>query len=175
MNFLATVALLATAAAAAPAEKLFNLKTSGASNSTHNDLYLSVGRGVVPDPLNSEAVFAGAAANRAATFYFANSTIFWSGSTSAPYALDLINVEGVRKERAQISVDPTHGSKGFSITPEGVKGPSETWEGWLWCPVDAEAGQFFPNLHFLSPSVQEPAVPAGCDKINLQAVPKTSA
>ena len=94
MKFLATVALLATAAAAAPAEKLFNLKTSGASNSTHNDLYLSVGRGVVPDPLNSEAVFAGAAANRAATFYFANSTIFWSGSTSAPYALDLINVEG---------------------------------------------------------------------------------
>lgn len=45
----------------------------------------------------------------------------------------------------------------------------------LGCPVDAEAGQFFPNLHFLSPSVQEPAVPAGCDKINLQAVPKTSA
>lgn len=94
MKFLATVALLATAAAAAPAEKLFNLKTSGASNSTHNGLYLSVGRGVVPDPLNSEAIFAGAAANRAATFYFANSTIYWSASTDAPYALDLINVEG---------------------------------------------------------------------------------
>lgn len=95
MKFLATVALLATTALAAPADKLFNLKTSGASNSTHNDLYLSVGRGVVPDPLNSEAVFAGAAANRAATFYFANSTIYWSASsTSAPYALDLINVDG---------------------------------------------------------------------------------
>jgi hypothetical protein len=107
---------------------------------------------------------------------------------------------GVRKERAQISVDPTTGSKGFSITPEGVKGPSETWDGWLCklvsiyfclgclslrnqpadfiytgCPVNAEAGQFYPNLHFLSKSVQEPAVPAGCDKINLQAVPRTSA
>ncbi|CAG8297193.1 unnamed protein product [Penicillium salamii] len=174
MKFLTTVALLATTALAAPADKLFNLKTSGASNSTHNDLYLSVGRGVVPDPLNSEAVFAGAAANRAATFYFANSTIYWSASsTSAPYALDLINVDGARKERAQISVDPTTGSKGFSITPEGVKGPSSTWDGWLWCPVNAEAGQFFPNLHFLNKNVQEPAVPAGCDKINLQAVPRS--
>jgi hypothetical protein len=95
MKFFATIALLATAVAAAPAEKLFNLKTSGASNSTHNDLYLSVGRGVVPDPLNSEAVFAGAASNRAASFYFVNSTIYWNtGSTQAPYALDLINVEG---------------------------------------------------------------------------------
>lgn len=147
MKFLTSVALLATAAVAAPSDKLFNLKTSGASNSTHNDLYLTVGRGVVPDPLNSEAVFSGVAANRAATFYFANSTIYWNAHSSAPYALDLINVDGkpdpdpdpkhkltdagVRKERAQISVDPTHGSKGFSITPEGVKGPSETWEGWL--------------------------------------------
>ncbi|CAG7953258.1 unnamed protein product [Penicillium olsonii] len=173
MKFLTSVALLATAAVAAPSDKLFNLKTSGASNSTHNDLYLTVGRGVVPDPLNSEAVFSGVAANRAATFYFANSTIYWNAHSSAPYALDLINVDGVRKERAQISVDPTHGSKGFSITPEGVKGPSETWEGWLWCPVDAEAGQFFPNLHFLNKNVQEPAVPAGCDKINLQAVPRS--
>jgi hypothetical protein len=149
MKFFATVALLATAVAAAPAEKLFNLKTSGASNSTHNDLYLSVGRGIVPDPLNSEAIFAGVASNRAASFYFANSTIYWNApSTSAPYALDLINVPGkphpispihgtsltnpgVRKERAQISVDPTTGSTGFSVTSEGVQGPSDSWDGWL--------------------------------------------
>jgi hypothetical protein len=93
MKFLTTVALLATAVAAVPAEKLFNLKTSGATNSSHNDLYLSVGRGVINDPLNSEAVFAGAAANRAASFYFVNSTIFWNAAgTKAPWALDLINV-----------------------------------------------------------------------------------
>jgi hypothetical protein len=107
MKFLATVALLATAVAAAPAEKLFNLKTSGATNSSHNDLYLSVGRGVVPDPLNSEAVFAGAAVNRAASFYFVNSTIFWSAgaNTQAPYALDLINVEG-KPNPAWITISP---------------------------------------------------------------------
>ena len=96
MKFLAAVAILATAVAAAPSEKLFNLKTSGATNSSHNDLYLSVGRGIVPDPLNSEAVFSGAPVNRAASFYFLNSTIYWNAgsNTKAPWALDLINVEG---------------------------------------------------------------------------------
>lgn len=43
------------------------------------------------------------------------------------------------------------------------------------CPIDTAAGQFFPNLHFLSKSVQQPALPAGCDKIKLLAVPKVSA
>ncbi|KAJ5503249.1 hypothetical protein N7463_006123 [Penicillium fimorum] len=170
MKFFAT-ALLATAVAAAPAEKLFNLKTSGASNSSHNDLYLSVGHGLISDPLNSEAVFAGAPASHAAAFSFANGTILLDTETNSPWALDLINVKGVRKERAQISVKPTHGSKGFTIRRHGVEGPSGTWDGWLWCPADTEAGQFLPNLHFLSKAIQEPALPAGCDKIQLNAVP----
>ncbi|KAJ5228557.1 hypothetical protein N7489_009265 [Penicillium chrysogenum] len=175
MKFFATVALLATAVAAAPSEKLFNLKTSGASNSSHNDLYLSVGHGLISDPLNSEAVFSGAPASRAAAFSFVNGTIVLDTETKAPWTLDLINVEGVRKERAQISVNPTHGSKGFSIGRHGVQGPSETWDGWLWCPADVEAGQLLPNLHFLSKTVQEPALPAGCDRIQLSPVPKSSA
>lgn len=45
----------------------------------------------------------------------------------------------------------------------------------LGCPADMEAGQLFPNLHFLSKTIQEPALPAGCDKIQLNAVPKSSA
>ncbi|KAJ5498256.1 hypothetical protein N7453_007307 [Penicillium expansum] len=175
MKFFATVALLATAVAAAPSPKLFNLKTSGASNSSHNDLYLSVGHGLVSDPLNNEAIFSGAPASRAAVFSFVNGTIVLDTETKAPWALDLINVGGVRKERAQISINPTRGSKGFSIGRHGVEGPSETWDGWLWCPADMEAGQLFPNLHFLSKTVQEPAVPAGCDKIQLNAVSKSSA
>ncbi|KAJ5788375.1 hypothetical protein N7457_003365 [Penicillium paradoxum] len=178
MKFFATIALLATAVAAAPSERLFSLKTSGASNSSHNDLYLSVGRGIINDPLNNEAVFAGATADRAAVFTFANGSIILDVKTrgsNEPWRLDLINVEGVRKERAQISIKPTHGSRGFSNSPEGIKGPSETWDGWLWCPTNVEAGQFFPNLHFLSKSVQEPAVPEGCDKIELHAVPAKSA
>ncbi|CAI7660332.1 unnamed protein product [Penicillium palitans] len=175
MKFFATVALLATAVAAAPSAKLFNLKTSGASNSSHNDLFLSVGHGLISDPLNSEAIFSGAPASRAAAFSFVNGTIILDTETKAPWALDLINVEGVRKERAQISINPTHGSKGFSVDRHGVQGPSETWDGWLWCPTDVEAGQLFPNLHFLSKTVQEPALPAGCDKIQLNAVPKSSA
>ncbi|OQE39073.1 hypothetical protein PENCOP_c007G04262 [Penicillium coprophilum] len=171
MKFFATVALLATAVAAAPSEKLFNLKTSGASNSSHNDLYLSVGHGLISDPLNSEAVFAGAPASRAAAFSFVNGTILLNTDNNSPWALDLINVKGIRKERAQISVKPTHGSKGFTIGRHGVEGPSETWDGWLWCPADVKAGQFLPNLHFLSKTVQVPTLPAGCDKIQLNAVP----
>ncbi|KAJ5824259.1 hypothetical protein N7447_006599 [Penicillium robsamsonii] len=170
MKFFAT-ALLATAVAAIPSEKLFNLKTSGASNSSHNDLYLSIGHGLISDPLNSEAVFAGAPASRAAAFSFVNGTILLDTETNSPWTLNLINVKDVRKERAQISVKPTHGSRGFTVGRHGVEGPSETWDGWLWCPTDTEAGQLLPNLHFLSKAVQEPALPAGCDKIQLNAVP----
>ncbi|EKV16004.1 hypothetical protein PDIG_23590 [Penicillium digitatum PHI26] len=175
MKFFATVALLTTTVAAGPSEKLFNLKTSGASNSSHNNLYLSVGHGLISDPLNNEAIFSGAPASRAAAFSFVNGTVLLDTQTTAPWALDLINVEGVRKERAQISIKPTHGSKGFSVGHHGIEGPSETWDGWLWCLADLEAGQLFPNLHFLSKTVQEPAVPAGCDRIQLNAVPKSSA
>jgi hypothetical protein len=45
----------------------------------------------------------------------------------------------------------------------------------LGCPADVEAGQLLPNLHFLSKTVQEPALPAGCDRIQLSPVPKSSA
>jgi hypothetical protein len=158
MKFLATVALLATAVAAVPSDKLFNLMTSGASNSSHNGLYLTVGRGIIHDPLNSEAVFSGVPASHAAAFSFTNGSIILNtpANTTVPWTLDLINVEGkpilrqlkwivlsrilnanddcvigVRKERAQISIKPTHGSHGFTIGPEGVKGPSATWDGWL--------------------------------------------
>ncbi|KAJ6175822.1 hypothetical protein N7485_002736 [Penicillium canescens] len=185
MKFLATIALLASAVAAAPAEKLFNLKTSGAANSTHNDLYLSVGRGIINDPLNNEALFAGAPAKRAATFYVNNGTIRWdSGDASTPWALDLIKVNGVRKERAQVSVDPTTGSKGFTIGPKGLQGPASSWGGWLCmcyprflpgAPSTPPQANFYPNLHYLNKNVPLPAVPTGCDKINLEVVPKSSA
>lgn len=94
MKFFATVALLTTTVAAGPSEKLFNLKTSGASNSSHNNLYLSVGHGLISDPLNNEAIFSGAPASRAAAFSFVNGTVLLDTQTTAPWALDLINVEG---------------------------------------------------------------------------------
>ncbi|CDM26848.1 hypothetical protein DTO013E5_6959 [Penicillium roqueforti] len=175
MKFFATVALLATAVAAAPSQKLFNLRTSGSSNSSHNDLYLSVGHGLASDPLNSEAVFSGASASNAAAFSFINGTIILDTEAKSPWTLDLISVEGTRKGRAQISVKPTSGSGGFSISRQGVQGPSEIWDGWLWCPTNFEAGQLFPNLHFLSKTVQEPALPEGCDRIQLNAIPTSSA
>ncbi|KAG0156417.1 hypothetical protein PDIDSM_3595 [Penicillium digitatum] len=168
MKFFATVALLTTTVAAGPSEKLFNLKTSGASNSSHNNLYLSVGHGLISDPLNNEAIFSGAPASRAAAFSFVNGTVLLDTQTTAPWALDLINVEGVRKERAQISIKPTHGSKGFSVGHQASRDPVRPG-------MDGFAGQLFPNLHFLSKTVQEPAVPAGCDRIQLNAVPKSSA
>lgn len=94
MKFFATVALLATAVAAAPSQKLFNLRTSGSSNSSHNDLYLSVGHGLASDPLNSEAVFSGASASNAAAFSFINGTIILDTEAKSPWTLDLISVEG---------------------------------------------------------------------------------
>jgi hypothetical protein len=59
-------------------------------------LYLSVGRGIINDPLNNEALFAGAPAKRAATFYVNNGTVRWdSGDAATPWALDLIKVNGM--------------------------------------------------------------------------------
>lgn len=87
MKFL-SLALFAAATSAGPVQKLFNLQTSGASNISHNGLYLSTQS---IDPLNSDAVFRGRDAKDATTgtFFLVNDTVRWEAQNGAPYALTL--------------------------------------------------------------------------------------
>lgn len=85
---LLSLALFAATATAGPVQKLFNLQTTGASNSSRNGLYLSTQS---IDPLNSDAVFRGRNAkdSTTGTFYLANGTVRWEAQNRAPYALAL--------------------------------------------------------------------------------------
>lgn len=126
MKSLAGLTLLATAAAAGPVEKLFNLVTTGASNSSHNGLYLST---QTTGPLNSNAVFRDPAT--AATFYISGSTVRYQAPNGAPWAMALVERQDV-KGPMEVSVSPSSGSTGFAVASNGSLSVSgQNWGGWL--------------------------------------------
>lgn len=128
MKFL--VALLVTAASASPVEKLFNLVTSGASNSSHNGLYVTTQS---TGPLSSNAVFGPAAA--ASTFFARNETLHYEAPNGGPWEMALVESKNV-KGAVEVSVSPTTGSEGFVVASNGTLLVSgQTWGGWLgkWC------------------------------------------
>lgn len=88
MKFLSCFALLATAAAASPVQKIFYLKTSGAANSDHNGLYMSTYH-MSPD--TSDAVFV-KSTNYAQSFYVNNGTLTLEVDNSFPWAMELITI-----------------------------------------------------------------------------------
>lgn len=126
MKHLTSIALLATAATASPVEKLFNLVTSGASNSSHNGLYVTT---QTTGPLNSNAVFGTAAT--ASTFYVNNGTVHYEASNGAPWEMALVQSQCV-KGPVEVSVSPTTGSEGFALASNGTLSvPGQKWGGWL--------------------------------------------
>lgn len=121
-----TLALLTTTTTAIPVEKLFNLVTSNASNTSHNGLYVST---QTDGPLNSNAVLGSAAI--ASTFYLSNKTLHYEAPNGAPWEMALVQSQSV-KGPVEVSVSPTTGSEGFGFDGEGrlVVG-GQTWGGWL--------------------------------------------
>lgn len=125
MKSLAGLALLATAAAV-PVEKLFNLVTAGASNSSHNGLFLST---QTTGPLNSNAVFRDPAT--AAAFYINGSTVRYQAPNGAPWAMALVKSQDV-KGPVEVSVSPSSESTGFAVASNGGLSVSgQNWGGWL--------------------------------------------
>ncbi|KAE8377503.1 hypothetical protein BDV26DRAFT_263381 [Aspergillus bertholletiae] len=164
MKFFASIALLALAATAIPAPRIFNLVSSSASDESHNGLYLSTQH---VDPLNSRAVFRDVA--DAAEFYLLDETVRYNAPNGAPYALALVSSDNAKGE-VDISVSPTSGNAGFSLTHGDILVTgNEKWDGWLVCDGDGD----LPGLYYHQSSNGND-VPDGCDSIELDAVYKTS-
>lgn len=128
MKFATSLALLATATtvAASPVQKIFNLVTSSASDDSNNGLYLSTQH---VDPLNSNAVFREKA--DAADFYVVNDTIRYDAPNGAPYAIALVSGTELQGD-VEISVSPSTGSEGFSLTSEmNLDTSNDNFGGWL--------------------------------------------
>lgn len=128
MKFVTSLALLATATTinASPVQKIFNLVTSGASDDANNGLHLSTQH---VDPLNSKAVFREQA--DAADFYVENDTVRYDAPNGAPYAIALVSGSDLQGD-VEISVSPTTGSEGFSLTSEKQLDTSNSdFGGWL--------------------------------------------
>lgn len=128
MKLVTSFALLATATAvsASPVQKIFNLVTSGASDNSNNGLYLSTEH---VDPLNSKAVFRDP--TDAADFYIVNGTVRYDAPNGAPYAIALVSGEDLQGD-VEVSVSPTTGSEGFSLTGEKeLETSNQAFGGWL--------------------------------------------
>jgi hypothetical protein len=126
MKLLASLAPLAIAVTASPVQNIFSLVSSGASDDSHNGLYLSTQH---TDPLNSNAVFRDA--GDAADYYLINGTVRYDAPNGAPYALALVSGDDVQGD-VEISVSPSSGSTGFSLTSDNTLATvNEHWGGWL--------------------------------------------
>lgn len=91
MQFL-TLALLATTAAASPMEKVFNLKSFGATEPKFNDLYLSTYH---VSPTTSDAVLQGA--KEAQKFSYGNGTVEMVEKSPLKWELELVTVNEAGK------------------------------------------------------------------------------
>lgn len=126
MKCFAALTFLATTATAIPVEKLFNLVTSSASNTTRNGLYVSTQS---TGPLNSNAILGTAAI--ASTFFLGNGRLHYEAPNGAPWEMALVSSQNVRGP-VEVSVSPTTGSEGFDVDGEGrLIVPGQAWGGWL--------------------------------------------
>ncbi|KAJ6015603.1 hypothetical protein N7540_010194 [Penicillium herquei] len=129
MKFFATLALLAATATASPVTTTFTLLTSGASNSSLNDLYLTTKS---TGPLNSLAIFTSGASD-AASFWLTNGTVRYKAENGAPWSIALVS-EDELKAPVEVSVSPTTGGTGFGFASDGdLETSIDHWGGWLAC------------------------------------------
>lgn len=89
MKSLTCLALLATAAAGSPVQKIFNLETSGAANSEHNGLYLSTYH---TSPDTSDAVFVKNVQDAQSFYVNNNGTVTLEVTSSLQRAIELITI-----------------------------------------------------------------------------------
>ncbi|KAJ5273495.1 hypothetical protein N7478_008620 [Penicillium angulare] len=156
MQFLATLALLAATATAGPVTKNFNLQTSGASNSSLNNLYVTTES---TGPLNSLAVFTSNVASAGSFSLQTNGTVHYKAQNGAPWSIALVS-EDVAVAPVDVSVEPSTGGTGFSFASDGnLQSSNKNWGGWLACNDNA--------LYYINTS-QESSSHPGCDKIELK-------
>ncbi|KAJ5099374.1 hypothetical protein N7532_006375 [Penicillium argentinense] len=185
MKFLSTLALLVATATATPvarSTKEFHLKTSGAQNEAHNDLYLQTyhtGAGL------NDAVFT-KGSDKASPVYFNGTQALVDLQSEFPWGIvatgdtnyagkyhgsrpdlemyALITFDGLAWEPVEINAGG--GSNGFAIK-EGkfVWSEQNGFGGWLACDWYHGVPQLFYLNRFYNATI-----PSNCDKVDLKPV-----
>ncbi|KAJ5179447.1 hypothetical protein N7492_002657 [Penicillium capsulatum] len=167
MKLLALALLATTAAAGQPNQQLFTLQSSGSSNSSQNNLYLTPRHTAAEGPLNSKPVFQ-SDSTKADTFYVLNDTVR-TDTPNGPYAIALEAVDG-GKGPVRLGEYASTGSHGFKRTRDDkndkVVASGNNWSNWIICDDAGIQGLFY---------VQNGNdAPDGCNKIDLKVNPKES-
>ncbi|KAJ5145939.1 uncharacterized protein N7515_000503 [Penicillium bovifimosum] len=165
MKFIASLLLLATTTIAVPVanaeeSKHFHLKTSGATNSDHNNLYVyayHTGAGL-NDAVLTEDV------NTASPAYLNGTKTLFDLKTEFPWGM---NAPGVTNYAswAPITINAGEGNDGFSL-----KGDDFVWSeemgfgGWLVCDWFHNAPQLFYLYNYY-----DAKIPSSCSEVDLKA------
>ncbi|EPS34325.1 hypothetical protein POX_a00703 [Penicillium oxalicum] len=164
MQVLATLALMATAVMANPvatAPKEFHLKTAGASNAKHNDLFVygyHTGAGLNDAVLSEDSSIASA-------FYLNGTTALADFKTEFPWGVIAVGDTNYASwEPVEINVGS--GMEGFSIDNGNfVFSEDYGFGGWLVCDWYHNAPQlFYLNRYY------KPTIPSSCSTVQLKAI-----
>ncbi|PYI12012.1 hypothetical protein BO78DRAFT_392685 [Aspergillus sclerotiicarbonarius CBS 121057] len=169
MKFLASLALLASTVAAGPivlpraasnSTSTFHLKTSGASNEDHNNLYVyayHTGAGF------NDAVLTSDVGTASPAFLNGTHTQFDLG-TPFPWGFKM----GVQNNYAaweSVQINTGYGDQDFSISGTNLEwSEANGFGGWLVCDWYHNA----PQLFYIS-SYYQPDIPSSCSKVDLTA------
>ncbi|KAJ5360146.1 hypothetical protein N7517_009337 [Penicillium concentricum] len=166
MNFLTSLLLLATSVIAAPVDtakesKHFHLKSTGATNANHNNLYVyayHTGAGL-NDAVLTEDV------GTASSIYLNGTNALFDLKTEFPWGMIATGDTNYASWEPIVINAGSEGSEGYSI-----KGNNFQWSeqngfgGWLVCDWFHNAPQLFYLNRFY-----EATIPSSCSKVQLKA------
>ncbi|PWY75535.1 hypothetical protein BO70DRAFT_364070 [Aspergillus heteromorphus CBS 117.55] len=167
MKFLASLALLASAVAASPlasrqdsSSSTFHLKTSGASNDDHNNLYVyayHTGAGF------NDAVLTSDVGTASPAFLNGTNTQFDLG-TPFPWGLKP-SVQNNYGAWESVQINTGYGSGGFSVNGTDFEWSAASgFGGWLVCDWYHNAPQLFYIYRYT-----QPTIPSSCSQVDLTA------
>ncbi|KAJ5562571.1 hypothetical protein N7535_002982 [Penicillium sp. DV-2018c] len=165
MKFLASLLLLATTAIAAPVadakeSEHFHLKTSGATNSDHNDLYVyayHTGAGLNDAVLTKDV-------KTASSVYLNGTQALFDLKTEFPWGM-VATGDTNYASWEPILINAGAGTEGFSLKGDDfVLSEEMSFGGWLVCDWFHNAPQlFYINRYY------DPKIPSSCSKVQLAA------
>ncbi|OQE23259.1 hypothetical protein PENSTE_c009G05355 [Penicillium steckii] len=163
MKFLASLALFAATVSAGPVArrtpKTFNLKTSGAENDAHNDLYLysyHTGAGLSDAVLDKSS-------EKAANVSLNGTVATVDLGNDFPWAI-IANGYTNYANWDPVTINAGSGRSGFSIKDgKFVREAKDGFGGWLVCDWYHNAPQLF-YLH----EGAKATIPSSCDKVDLK-------
>ncbi|KAJ5461262.1 uncharacterized protein N7458_002814 [Penicillium daleae] len=164
MKFLASLAVLTTAVMANPVTRdtnQFHLKTAGATNALHNDLYVyayHTGAGLNDAVLDKDDT-------NAAPFYLNGTSALATLGTEFPWGMSA-NGDTNYASWEPIEINAGEGSSGFSIDNGNfVWSEADGFGGWLVCDWSHNAPQlFYLNRYY------QPTIPSSCSTAQLNAI-----